>query len=132
MCLNHTLIELEESTTRFCELTEHALDRCNTSGSRWPSIKLGARNYRAGVLRIAMSSPPSVKRPRTTTDVSFADPTDVESLLLSASPFGNETGSLPNGEFVPGLATCKRVSEAKVLVLGAGGLGCEVSEGRAR
>lgn len=79
-----------------------------------------------------MSSPPSVKRPRTTTDVSFADPTDVESLFLTASPFGNETGTLPNGEFAPGLATCKRVGEAKVLVLGAGGLGCEVRNDRAR
>jgi hypothetical protein len=93
----------------------------------------------------------------------------LQALLARATPFGNETGRLPNGEFEPspevryqsrecGQASVgthseshcvlgstrlsptaagarsdwpkqvfARIQEAKILVVGAGGLGCEVS-----
>ena len=50
------------------------------------------------------------------------------SLLTSrSSPFGNETGQLPNGVFEPSPSLLKSVQEStKILVIGAGGLGCEI------
>jgi hypothetical protein len=92
----------------------------------------------------------SRKKMRTSPEPADAEAlTDMDSLYLNSSPFGNETGTLPNGEFVPGEEvgqtryflslsqrqnrcaplqpqTRRRVGEAKILVLGAGGLGCEV------
>lgn len=51
---------------------------------------------------------------------------DRDVLLLRASPFGNETGTLPNGEFIPHGSLVTKVQQSKILVLGAGGLGCEI------
>ena len=54
----------------------------------------------------------------------------LKTLLTRPSPFGNETGSLPIGEFDTSTSSTtgatRLVQEAKVLVVGAGGLGCEI------
>lgn len=50
----------------------------------------------------------------------------MELLLRRPSPFGNETGQLPNGEFEPSDKLQEEVSKKKILVVGAGGLGSEI------
>jgi ubiquitin-activating enzyme E1 C len=50
----------------------------------------------------------------------------LNTIYSRASPFGNETGSLPNGEYEPGPGVLENVRSSKVLVIGAGGLGCEI------
>ena len=50
----------------------------------------------------------------------------LQRLFTRDTRFGNETGDLPNGEFEAGDAAKLLLAEAKVLVIGAGGLGCEV------
>ncbi|CAB9500648.1 activating enzyme E1 catalytic subunit [Seminavis robusta] len=72
-------------------------------------------------------------------DIDFSDGgarRDLMTLLSRASPFGNENGELPIGEFEPLSKIGSNVvasdlaesplSKAKVLVVGAGGLGCEL------
>ena len=51
----------------------------------------------------------------------------MDRILSRSSPFGNETGKLPNGYYLPTenvFATLQQ--NKKVLVVGAGGLGCEI------
>jgi hypothetical protein len=48
-------------------------------------------------------------------------------LLSRPSPYANETGSLPIGEFdYASSSSSSSLRNAKILVVGAGGLGCEI------
>jgi ubiquitin-activating enzyme E1 C len=56
---------------------------------------------------------------------------NLSTLLTRKSPFGNETGSLPVGEFdasknCSGSGSNSAEESSKILVVGAGGLGCEI------
>eukprot|EP00952_Eustigmatos_sp_NYUAD-ZCMA_P012587 50529-Eustigmatos_ZCMA.PRE.1 len=50
----------------------------------------------------------------------------MDRLLCRKSPFANETGTLSLGEFEPGPDLREMLEEARILVVGAGGLGCEM------
>ena len=56
--------------------------------------------------------------------------TSVRLLCTRASPYSNETGvkpwALANGFFEHGNATLEKLAKCKILVIGAGGLGCEL------
>jgi hypothetical protein len=57
---------------------------------------------------------------------------NLSTLLSRRSPFSNETGSLAIGEFEPSAAPSvdggarSSLRDARILVVGAGGLGCEI------
>lgn len=51
----------------------------------------------------------------------------MQKIFSRPSPFGNETGKLPNGYFEPSPELFNQLrNETKILVVGAGGLGCEI------
>ena len=51
----------------------------------------------------------------------------INRVFCRSSSFGNESGALPNGYFEPGPDILNKLrNNTKVLVVGAGGLGCEM------
>ena len=51
----------------------------------------------------------------------------IDLILSRGSPFGNESGSLGNGFFRPGHKIIDFIGKnVRILVVGAGGLGCEI------
>ena len=50
----------------------------------------------------------------------------MQRILSRATPFGNETGELPMGEFDCSEDKMGALASMRVLVVGAGGLGCEI------
>jgi ubiquitin-activating enzyme E1 C len=59
-----------------------------------------------------------------TTTACYQNRGSLATLLSRSSPFSNESGALPIGEHVP--SETNTLSGFKVLVVGAGGLGCEI------
>ena len=52
---------------------------------------------------------------------------NLRNIFIRPSYFGNETGRLPNAVFEPGNELFQKIRhEVRVLVVGAGGLGCEI------
>lgn len=50
-----------------------------------------------------------------------------QNLYTRPTSFGNETGKLPINEFSPNKNILEKIQkDVKVLVVGAGGLGCEI------
>jgi len=80
------------------------------------------------------TGPPPPKRARTemlpgaaaTDGDGDGAPAALAALLGRASPYGNEAGALANGVFEPSPALAGALARKRVLVLGAGGLGCEI------
>jgi len=62
---------------------------------------------------------------RAVSDMTASTRADLGTVLRRPGPFCSETGALPMGEFDASTAGGK-LKNAKVLVVGAGGLGCEL------